>query len=293
MKKWLAWLQAARITSAINIQLPLAFGHAIAYSVNDMVAVGNLWWLFLYGLGMQLYIVFLNDWSDRFADALNEAPTMFSGGSRVLVQAKLEPKELRNTGLVFGFLVFVWSVALAVFMSRPFLPLLSGVGLGLFWLYSLHPVRMNYRYGGEFLQALGVGGVLPLVAFYFNIGDWIWLKIGGVILGYIFLQLGAAVAFTLPDIEADRKAGKGTMAARFGLKNAVILSYFFSVLGLLVLWFDGITIEWILFPLLPLLLILLKLTKNTTQSNSLFVTIMLISPAITLAIVFIFYVLGS
>ncbi|MEE3233674.1 MAG: prenyltransferase, partial [Candidatus Latescibacterota bacterium] len=85
MNKWLAWLQAARITSAINIQLPLAFGNAIAYSVNNMVAVGNLWWLFLYGIGMQLYIVFLNDWSDRFADALNEAPTMFSGGSRVLV----------------------------------------------------------------------------------------------------------------------------------------------------------------------------------------------------------------
>ena len=293
MNKWIAWLQAARITSAINIQLPLVLGHAIAYSVDDTVAVGNLWWLFLYGIGMQLYIVFLNDWSDRFADALNEAPTMFSGGSRVLVQAKLEPKELRNTGLVFGCLVFVWGVALAVFMSRPFLPLLSGIGLGLFWLYSLYPVRMNYRFGGEFLQALGVGGVLPLVAFYLNTGDWIGPNVGGVILGYISLQLGAAVAFTLPDIEADRKAGKGTMAVHFGAKNALILSYFFSVLGLLVLWFDGIAIEWIIFPLLPLLLILLELTRKTTQSNNLFVTMMLISPAITFAVVFVLYLLGS
>ena len=293
MIKWLIWLQAARITSAINIQLPLAFGSGLAYSVNDSCSVENLLWLFFYGIATQLHIVFLNDWTDRVADSLNEKPTVFSGGSRVLVENKLDPHELRNAGLVFGFLVLIWSTTVAIFMIRPHLPLICVIGLSLFWLYSLPPAKLNYRVGGEILQALGVGAVLPIVAFYLNTGTGIETDIAIVLIGYVFLQFGAAVAFTLPDIEADGKAGKGTFAVYFGVKKARVLSISCSVVGLIMLRFCGIPAELIMCTSLPLVLILLSLVVIDTQNNIMFAAAMLMSPAIIFAMLFVLYVFSN
>lgn len=293
MIKGLVWLQAARITSAINIQLPLAFGSGLAYFVNDSGSVENLLWLFFYGIATQLHIVFLNDWTDRVADSLNEKPTVFSGGSRVLVENKLDPHELRNAGLVFGFLVLIWSTTVAIFMIRPHLPLICVIGLSLFWLYSLPPAKLNYRVGGEILQALGVGAVLPIVAFYLNTGTGIETDIAIVLIGYVFLQFAAAVAFTLPDIEADGKAGKGTFAVYFGVKKARVLSISCSVVGLIILRFCGIPAELIMCTSLPLVLILLSLVVIDTQNNIMFTAAMLMSPAIIFAMLFVLYVFSN
>ena len=293
MIKWLVWLQAARITSAINIQLPLAFGSGLAYFVNDSGSVENLLWLFFYGIATQLHIVFLNDWTDRVADSLNEKPTVFSGGSRVLVENKLDPHELRNAGLVFGFLVLIWSTTVAIFMIRPHLPLICVIGLSLFWLYSLPPAKLNYRIGGEILQALGVGAVLPIVAFYLNTGTRIETDVAMILIGYVFLQFGAAVAFTLPDIEADGKAGKGTFAVHFGIKKARILSISCSVFGLILLRLCGIPAELIMCTSLPLVLILLSLLVIDIQNNIMFTVTMLMSPAIIFAMLFVLYLFSN
>ena len=83
-----AWLQAARLPSAVNLQLPLLFGQTLAYATHGAVSAQLCLLLALYGLAMQLFIVFLNDWADRQADDLNETPTLFSGGSRVLVERR-------------------------------------------------------------------------------------------------------------------------------------------------------------------------------------------------------------
>ena len=293
MIKGLVWLQAARITSAINIQLPLAFGSGLAYFVNDSGSVENLLWLFFYGIATQLHIVFLNDWTDRVADSLNEKPTVFSGGSRVLVENKLDPHELRNAGLVFGFLVLIWSTTVAISMIRPHLPLICVIGLSLFWLYSLPPAKLNYRVGGEILQALGVGAVLPIVAFYLNTGTGIETDIAIVLIGYVFLQFAAAVAFTLPDIEADGKAGKGTFAVYFGVKKARVISISCSVVGLIMLRLCGIPAELIMCTSLPLVLILLSLVVIDTQNNIMFTAAMLMSPAIIFAMLFVLYVFSN
>ena len=281
-------MQAARILSAVNIQLPLALGYTLAYSRTNIESLGSFWWLSLYGLGMQLYIVFLNDWADRSADILNQRPTIFSGGSRVLVQAKLYPIQLRNAGLVFGCLALIWGIALGIFFSRPLLPMLCLVGLGLLWLYSLYPAKLNYRFGGEVLQALGVGGLLPIVAFYFITGHLLEPDIVGFIFGYYLLQLAAAVAFTLPDVEADKESGKGTIAVHFGVINAVRISFSFSIVGILVLWFNSVNIKTIFLPLFGLLLMsLIPVKDNCWQRSSLFITSMLIFPVITFTVVFI------
>ena len=71
-----AWLQAARLPSAVNLQLPLLFGQTLAYAMYGAVSAQLCLVLALYGLAMLLFIVFLNDWPIA-ADAPNETPTLF------------------------------------------------------------------------------------------------------------------------------------------------------------------------------------------------------------------------
>ena len=150
-----AWLQAARLPSAVNLQLPLLFGQTLAYATYGAVSAPLCLLLPLYGLAMQLFIVFLNDWADRQVDALNETPTLFSGGSRVLVERRIEPATLLRAGLFSGIAVLALGLLLAAAHNRPLAPFLFVGGLFLLWSYSLPPLRLNYRGGGELLQALG------------------------------------------------------------------------------------------------------------------------------------------
>ena len=111
-----AWLQAARLPSAVNLQLPLLFGQTLAYATYGAVYAQLCLLLALYGLAMQLFIVFLNDWADKQADVLNETPTLFSGGSRVLVERRIEPTTLLRAGLFSGVAVLALGL---VELARP------------------------------------------------------------------------------------------------------------------------------------------------------------------------------
>ena len=219
-------LQAARLPSAVNLQLPLLFGQTLAYATYGAVSAPLCLLLALYGLAMQLFIVFLNDWADRQVDALNETPTLFSGGSRVLVERRIEPTTLLRAGLFSGIAVLALGLLLAAAHDRLLAPFLFVSGLFLLWSYSLPPLRLNYRGGGELLQALGVGCILPVAGFYVTGGASSRtpprrkpLSIIALIAAYIYLQTTAAIAFTLPDAEADRRTGKRTLAALWGVQK--------------------------------------------------------------------------
>jgi 1,4-dihydroxy-2-naphthoate octaprenyltransferase/chlorophyll synthase len=85
----------------------------------------------------------------------------------------------------------------------------------IFVAYTLPPVRMNYRGGGELLEMLGVGAALPLYNAYLQGGAivpsvWLWLA------GFSVLSLASGVASGLSDEESDRAGGKRTFASVYG-----------------------------------------------------------------------------
>lgn len=121
-----AWLQAARPASAANIQLPPALGQSMAYAAHATFSATLCLLLILYGLAMQLYIVFLNDRADHQADALNQHRTPFSGGSRVLVDGQLRPRDLYRAGLGAGATVAVLGLRFALLYARPIILLFGG-----------------------------------------------------------------------------------------------------------------------------------------------------------------------
>ena len=187
----------------------LAWRGMLAWTARSLP---SRWWVF--GLLVQLVIVFVNDFADRDTDRLNTTFARFSGGSRVLPEGKLTPALLRRAALVALAAMMLMSVGLAL-GGRPWAPLLAFAAALLVWAYNHPPLRLAYRGHGELAQGLGTGVVLPLVGYYFQAGSFhgfTWTAlVPMVLLGYVGNILTA-----LPDVPSDRASGKLSYPVRRG-----------------------------------------------------------------------------
>lgn len=214
MTHFAAWIQAVRPLAQLNIALPLLFGQALAFAALGRFSLGWMHLAGVFGVLVQLVIVFVNDFADRDTDRLNTTFARFSGGSRVLPEGKLAPALLRRAALVALAAMMVMSGALAV-AGRPWMPVLAFAAALLVWAYNHPPLRLAYRGHGEFAQGLGTGVVLPLVGYYLQAGGFIgftWTAlVPMVLLGYVGNILTA-----LPDVPSDRASGKLSYPVRRG-----------------------------------------------------------------------------
>lgn len=225
----LPWLKAARLPSQTYIFLPLLLGEAIAVGQGVRFSLEMFVLVHLFGLCIQLYIVFANDYADRETDRRNLTFTPFSGGSRVLVDGDLEPNQLlMGAGILAVASVLVGGVISMA--SQAVLPVcLAMTGVLLLWMYSFTPVRLSYRGGGELLQMIGVGIVLPLMgysAFSGSVSDFPWAVLPII----LPTQLACAVGTAVPDEPSDREDRKRTVPVLIGSIPARILVVAFHLL---------------------------------------------------------------
>jgi len=211
------WLKASRMPSQLYIFLPLLLGQSMAFTQGSFS-----WKVFvlchLYGLFVQLFIVFANDIADLDTDTINRSYNVFSGGSRVLVNNLLPVKTLIMAACFFGFLCVIIGFALGWIYQNwgPLFLILTG--LVLLWAYSYRPLQLSYRGGGEFLQMLGIGGLLPVMGYlsqHGSLSDISWLLVGLMVL----LALTCAMCTSLPDEPSDRISSKRSSTVFFGSRN--------------------------------------------------------------------------
>jgi 1,4-dihydroxy-2-naphthoate octaprenyltransferase len=235
MHKIKAWLQASRLPSQSYIFFPLLLGQALRYAQTGQFNWAVFLLLHLYGLLLQLFIVYANDRADIETDRLNTTFTIFSGGSRTLVNGLITVRENHAAVLTVIVLNAAVGLALTALYQRGFALPFIAASLGLLWLYSFLPVRLSYRGGGELLQMLGVGVVLPVFGYYGQAGtldSFPWH-----LLAFILpCQLACAMATALPDEPSDRASSKLTAAVLLGpvvvkrtiiFLNAASLIFFF------------------------------------------------------------------
>jgi 1,4-dihydroxy-2-naphthoate octaprenyltransferase len=232
-----AWIQASRLPSQSYILFPLLLGQAIYYAQTGRFSLIVFLLLHLYGLFLQLFIVYANDRADIETDRMNTTYTIFSGGSRTLVDGLITLRE--NTLAITAVIACnaaVGFILTGLFRRELALPLIA-ISLMLLWLYSFSPVRLSYRGGGELLQMLGVGLVLPLFGFYGQAGSLAAFPFH--LLAFILpCQLSCAIATSLPDEPSDRNSNKHTASVLLGLakaKTAVIALFALSLILFLIL----------------------------------------------------------
>jgi 1,4-dihydroxy-2-naphthoate octaprenyltransferase/chlorophyll synthase len=173
----------------------------------------------LLGLGFTLFdlafVVLLNDWGDRDVDALKRRLVPESCSPKTIPDRILEGESVLRLGLGAGALAAAFALVATLVLDRPG-AFAGGVAcLLLFVAYTLPPVRLNYRGGGEILEMIGVGFALPWWHAYLQSGEPVPVTLGWLP-GFALLCLASALASGLADEHTDRRGGKVTFATMFG-----------------------------------------------------------------------------
>lgn len=213
-----AWIQASRPLAQANIAPPLLFGSALAYARHGSFDRQMLFWTLAFGVVDQLFILFVNDWADQESDRHNTTFNSFSGGSRVLAEGKLSRSQLGRGALLALVLVLGLAGHVAYHHDRWWLPVFALAGVLLVVGYSLPPLKAAYRGHGEWLQALGVGTILPVVGYYLQSGrlDAPWQ----LLLPCLMIAFAGNITTGLPDHPSDAATNKRSHAVRLGQRRA-------------------------------------------------------------------------
>ena len=191
----------------------------------------------------------LNDYHDaqNGTDSHNQQRIFpFSGGSRFIQNQVLNLQETRWLGLALlagGALLGL----LAMLLTGPWLLLIGGLGALLAVFYSAPPCLACKGLGD--LSIVLSFGVLPVVGV-------VWMQLGSVPASAWWLG-GSIGVFTaailwvnsIPDIQADRQAGKWTWPARLGAQRAAWGLPALFALGFSGLWWTTLspplTLYWL------------------------------------------------
>ncbi len=214
-----AWVQASRLIGQLNLHLPIGLGEALAYSITGKFSLTLS--LLIHGFGVVdgLFVSYSNDVADAEADARNTTFALFSGGSRVIAEGKLTKRALAIASFVMLGCMWAFASALAFAFARPLALGFAAVAVLLMHGYSFPPLRLSYRGGGEVLQGLGLGVVLPLFAYYGQTGELATFP-WATLIPLFMLWHAANVASSLPDTPSDRECGKRTYPVRKGERRS-------------------------------------------------------------------------
>ncbi len=202
----------------------------------------------LIGLLIHLVTAFVNDVADIQTDEANVSRTPFSGGSGVVVEGQLSRSDLM-TGAGWAIFLAVVSTGVMIFGLHVHWGILLFVIWGMVSAteYSLPPVKLSYRGGGEFLVLVTYSIALVWAGYYSQAGPayspLVWAL--SIPIGLAVFSLITITQF--PDLEADRKAGKRSLVIMFGLKKTlsiVSLAVSLSMISVLVFFLTGSIPIW-------------------------------------------------
>ncbi|NLM38055.1 MAG: prenyltransferase [Firmicutes bacterium] len=231
------WAQALRVHYLSASLIPVLLGMVIAR--NETTIAG--WRFFLVLAGVFSYhggANLLNDFYDEETDRLNRQPSLFNGGSRVLVKRLLPAKQLKRAALLCYTTGTVCALGLALSGGGVGVALFALAGLGGGYFYSAPPLCLAATGFGElcvglvFGPFLVAGTAVALTGRFIPTALLVSLPVGILI---------AAVILTneLPDCESDRQTGKRTLVVRLGRERSILLLAFLLVLAFCLLFMIG------------------------------------------------------
>jgi 1,4-dihydroxy-2-naphthoate octaprenyltransferase len=229
-----AWLREFRALFLLFVALPVVLGAVAAYAYKpDGFSLPYCIISVVAMMSLHAGTVLLNDYFDYKSgtDVINMERTPYSGGSGLLPEKVLSPRQV----LAAGLLCFLLSVSLGLYIvltRSPVVLLLGMVGVVIGIFYTAPPFMLAYRGLGEIarlivtpLMALG-GFLVQVPVASVDSTQSLALPLSTVIaasLPVAFLNLAALFIFEFPDFEADSAVGKKNLVVRLGTGNAVYL----------------------------------------------------------------------
>ena len=215
---------------AYSLGAAAATARGLGFSI-DLYLLGYLF-LFL----LELCTILANELYDLPTDRINSNASPFNGGSRVLVEGKLHPRQVKKAVVLF-FCLAAGSALLLVLKShssnRVWVLILLAAGIVMGLGYTVPPVKFCYRGLGELVVGLTHSPYVIVCGFVFQTGPLTdpmpWLLSAPL----FFAVLSAITLSGIPDHRADKAVAKRTLSVIFGPKNACFLAIVFAVMALL------------------------------------------------------------
>jgi 1,4-dihydroxy-2-naphthoate octaprenyltransferase len=206
------------VASAAPVLVGSCLGYATVGSFNWTLFILALLGIMAIHSGANM----ANDYFDHISgnDWANKNPTPFSGGSRHIQQGTLSPKTVLLTALVALAVGSAMGVAIIVLTRSKFILILGLIGLLGGFFYTAPPLKLGYRYIGEFIIAL-LFGVFPVYgSYYLQAGmlDTIPLLPSLIVGILIFLVI---LINEFPHMNAESAVNKRTLVVLFGVPVSV------------------------------------------------------------------------
>ena len=250
------WLYALKPASWPKVLAPAVLGICLTLGHPDADLTAGLLLASLHAVATVSFLVTTNDWVDQRVDAIKRRRFPDGCSPKTIPDGILPARALGAAALLCAGLMIALG-AIAGYRHQSLQPLLFSVlGIVALGAYSLPPFKLNYRGGGELLEAAGVGLGMPIAAASFLYplpleGPLLWL-----LAGLVFTSLASAIASGLSDEESDREGGKRTFTTALGNSAARNLSLASLALGGAI-WFaahlDGTLPRITAIPLLTLI----------------------------------------
>ena len=207
-------LKLARIHFVIGGLFLFLFGSLIGVIHGADLNIEKLVFGYTILFCAHLSVSFSNDYFDSESDK-NSQPTMFSGGSGVLVRHP----ELKTFAKDFAILLIIISITLTILFtivySYPW-TFLAFVIIGnlLGWYYSAPPVRFVSRGLGELSTMVTAGILLPGMGYFVMVGNFD-TNFLIFVLPILFYGLAFILNVEIPDLESDKLGNKITFIVRY------------------------------------------------------------------------------
>jgi len=201
-----------------KLALPLVAGAAAAQAAGYTTSLVAMLSLGVFLIGDAMLIFAANDLVDEAADRVRRTREQVRT-PKALLDGVVSRNAMAVAALVGAALVLGAGQLLADRTATRAPTALTAAAVFCVVLYEFAPFRLNYRGGGELVEAFGVGVVLPLLgASAFGAGCP--RALAAVLPALAFASLAGATASTLADADADAAAGKKTLAVRLGAASA-------------------------------------------------------------------------
>jgi 1,4-dihydroxy-2-naphthoate octaprenyltransferase len=240
MSRILIWIQALRAPFFTASIIPLILGMAIAwYDARVFDPLLGLLTL-LAGVAIHAGTNLANDYFDQPTDDVNENFSPFNGGSRMIQNNVLAPRQILISSMTCYLVGIVTALFIIINTGGIMLLffLVIAVLLGLF--YTALPVQLSYRGLGEIAVFVGFGPLGVLSAYFIQLGYINW---GLCLLASIPIAFLIAMVLFLnefQDKEADQEAGKNTLVVVIGKDNGIkiylvgmIIAYILLLAGII------------------------------------------------------------
>ena len=210
-----AWFFALKIPSWPKIFTSFFLGQGIGIYEAGFNPLGMLVG-FLFCIAGVSFIVLLNDYRDQKVDSIKRE--LFPDSSlKTIHDGVLSAKEMLIGVFISATLAFSAAIIGNIYLQLEGLFLFSFICFLAFIVYSVPPIQLNYNGGGELMEMIGVGALLPAFSAYLHTGDWKNMELLWCALPMsLFLALSSALASGLSDEESDRKGGKNTFTTMYG-----------------------------------------------------------------------------